>query len=430
LGHRLRSTARRRFRPIGDESGFSMVEVLVAILVFSVMIGGIATLQGSTMNVIRNNRHRSVAANLAADEMDTIRSTTFTNLLTQLGAVTQPTVTIDGVPYTVLRETEWVSSDASAGACDAPADADPAFLRIRVAVTWPVMSGVKPVESNTIITPPVGTYDATSGHLAVSVLDRDGAPQEGVPVALAGPESASQITNAEGCVFFAFLTPGSYTATLNKSGWVSDQGVAAPSQNAAIVTGAIASLLFQYDQAASLTLVLSGKGSGSAAPTTVPVMVANSHILPSGILPAFAGSGSPRTITGLFPYADGYEVWTGNCADADPLFHAGGVRDDPIEVTPGGTTTAAVGMPEVLVTVTSASTGLPIAGATISIVHTADAGCTGGVTYTLGTTNAAGQRLFASPYGTWQVRVNGVVKATITLSPTDPAGPLLVAVTA
>jgi prepilin-type N-terminal cleavage/methylation domain-containing protein len=415
---------------MGDESGFSMVEVLVAILVFSVMIGGIATLQGSTMNVIRNNRHRSVAANLAADEMDTIRSTTFTALLGQLGAVTQPTVNIDGVPYTVLRETEWVSSDASAGACDAPADADPAFLRIRVTVTWPVMSGVKPVESNTIITPPVGTYDATSGHLAVSVVDRDGAPQEGVPVALAGPESASQITNSEGCVFFAFLTPGSYTATLNKSGFVSDQGVAAPVQTSAIATGAIASLLFQYDQAASLSLVLAGKGSGSAAPSTVPVMVANSHILPSGILPPFTGSGSPRTISGLFPYSDGYEVWTGNCADADPLFHAGGVRDDPIEVTPGGATTAAVGMPEVLVTVTSVSTGLPIAGATISIVHAAAAGCTGGVTYTMGTTNAAGQRLFASPYGTWQIRVNGVVKATITLSPVDPAGPRLVAVTA
>lgn len=421
-----RTFARFRFRLDRDEGGFSMVEVLVAILVFSVMIGGIATLQGSTLNVIRNNRHRSVAANLASEEMDTIRSTAFTTLLSQLGAVEQPLVNVDGISYTVTRETEWVASDANAGACSAPADADPAFLRVTVSVTWPVMTGVEPVSSNTIITPPVGSYDATTGHLAVSVVDRDGAPQEGIPVALAGPETASQMTNSDGCVFFAFLTPGSYTATLNETGFVSDQGLATPAQTAAVVTGAIASLLFQYDNAATLSLALSGKGAGSPAPANVPVMVANSHILPSGILPPIAGSGSPRTIGGLFPYSDGYEVWAGRCSDADPLFHVGGAREDPIAVLPGSTTNAIVAMPEVQVTVTSG--GIPVSGATVESNHTANAGCPSGEAYTVGTTNAAGQLLFAVPYGTWSIEVNNVVVSTITLAPTDPPGPRTVTV--
>jgi prepilin-type N-terminal cleavage/methylation domain-containing protein len=400
-----------RARAHREERGFTMVEVMVAILIFGVLITGIATMQGTTLNLIRNNRNRSVAANLASQEMDTIRTTSFTSL--PVGQ-TVTTRSVDGVPYTITRESEWVAKDATAGACDAPQGSEPAFLRITVSVTWNAMRGVEPPSTQTVVTPPVGTYDQSTGHLAVRVVDRDGAPASGVTIAIAGPQTASQTTSSDGCVFFAFLPPGSYTATASASGFVSDQFVASPQQPTTVTVAAISSLLFLYDGASSLSLTLTGKDVGSAPPTDVGVMLFNTHILPAGTK-VFPGTGTTRTIPNLFPYADGYEVWAGTCADADP----GGSAT--VAVEPGQSTSSTVGMPEVRVSVTTG--GLPTEGAPVVASHTADAGCAAGESFAVGSTDAAGALTFALPYGTWAITVNGIPGGSVTLLGTDPPGP-------
>ncbi len=411
-----RILARLRARLVGDERGFTMVEVMAAILIFGVLITGIATMQGTTLNLIRNNRNRSVAANLASEEMDTVRSTNFTSLTVGQVVTTRD---VDGVPYRVTRESEWIASDASAGACDAPQGSDPAYLRVTVSVTWPAMRGVEAPQAQTVVTPPVGTYDASSGHLAVSVVDRDGSPESGVSVAIAGPQTSSQTTSSDGCVFFAFLPAGAYTATASASGYVSDQFVGSPSQPVTVTVGAISSLLFLYDRAAAMNLTLVGKDAGAAAPSNVSITLFNTHILPAG-LKAFAGSGTPRSIVDLFPYADGYEVWAGTCADADP----GG--STTLAVQPAATTSGTVSMPEVRVLVTTA--GVPTAGLQVDASHAADTGCAAGESFAIGLTDAAGEITFALPYGTWSIKVSGVVSGTATLATSDPPGPQSVVV--
>jgi Tfp pilus assembly protein PilV len=399
-----------------------MVEVLAAILIFGILIGGIASMQSTTLNLIRNNRHRAVAANLAAEEMDTVRSTAFENLPVGQAVTTR---TVDTVVYTVTRESEWIPRNASAGACDAPSGSDPAYLRVNVSVTWPVMSGTAPVDAHTIITPPVGTYDEDLGHVAVRVLDRDAQPVSGVQIALSGTESASQFTNSDGCVFFAFLTPGPYTATASAAGYVSDQGVASPSQPVSVVQGAISSLLFPYDRAATLSLTPTGKDASAPAPANVPLVLFNTSILPTGLIDR-PGTGIPRSVDGLFPYASGYIVWAGSCTDADPAAHVDGTRPDAIAVEPGLTTTGSVLMPEVLLEVTQG--GLPAEGVSVVANHAADPGCPAGETYTVGATDAAGQLQFALPYGAWALQIGSTDSWNGTLSPTDPTGPTIVTV--
>jgi type II secretory pathway pseudopilin PulG len=405
-----------------------MVEMVVAMLIFSILVTGIAAMNSTSLNIVRNDRNRSVAAALASQEMDTVRSTTFTEL--PAGQITT-VQDVDGVPYTIVRESQWVSSTANAGACDAPAGSKPAFLRVNVSVSWPVMAGVRPVEADTIVTPPVGTYDSSSGNIAVSVVNRDGAPASGITIGLTGPGGESQVTTEDGCAFFAFLPAGSYTVTATSTGYVSDQGIASPQQPASVLVGATTSILYLYDQAATLNLTLSGKVLGSTAPSGVPMMLANSHILPSGTK-LFPGSGSPRTIANLFPWLDGYEAWAGGCTDADPASYPGGTRAIAISTTPGATTTATVLMPEIRVVVThdpGTGTPVPVPGQAVQATHAADAGCTGGASYAVGTTDAAGQLTFALPYGTWQVKVGAVVVGTVALAPTDPDGPYEVEVT-
>jgi hypothetical protein len=334
------------------------------------------------------------------------------------------------VPYTVVRESQWIPEDATAGACDAPATAQPAYLRVNVSVTWPNMTGVKPVVSHTVVTPPVGTYDPSSGHIGVSVVDRDGAPASGIQILIVGPESQSQTTTTDGCAFFAFLPAGAYTVTASAAGYVSDQGVAAPQQTASVLVGATTSLLFLYDRAATLDLSLVGKDAGSPAPSDVPLVLANSHLLPAGqqLVP---GSGSPRAIAGLFPWLDGYQVWAGSCADADPQAHAGGSRGAPVGTVAGGTTAGTVLMPEIRVVVEhdiGGGTMAPVPGQPVQAVHAADASCTAGETYSVGSTDAAGELVFALPYGTWDILVGAVLVGSLTLTPTDPAGPVSIQV--
>jgi hypothetical protein len=399
-----------------------MIEVLAAILIFGILIGGIASMQSTTLNLIRNNRHRAVAANLASEEMDTVRSTAFENLSIGQAVTTR---TIDSIAYTVTRESEWIPKNASAGACDAPSGSDPAYLRVNVSVTWPVMSGTAPVDAHTIITPPVGTYDEDLGHVAVRVLDRDAQPVGGVQIALSGTESASQFTSSDGCVFFAFLTPGPYTATASAAGYVSDQGVASPAQPVSVVQGAISSLLFAYDRAATLSLTPTGKDAGAPAPANVPLVLFNTSILPTGLINR-TGSGIPRSVDGLFPYASGYSIWAGSCADADPAFHLDGTRPDAIAVEPGQTTSGSVLMPEILVEMTVG--GLPAPGQAITASHGAASGCPGGESYSVGVTDVDGRLTFALPYGTWTLQAGAKVVWNGTLKPTDPAGPTYVPV--
>src|SRR5581483_9715364 len=138
----------------------------------------------------------------------------------------------------------------------------------------------------------------------------------GVSVAIAGPQNASQLTNSDGCAFFAFIPAGTYTVTASTGGYVDLQGVA------------------------TLQLTMAGSVFGSPAPSGLTVSLYNTHILPNGVK-SFPGAGNPRTISGQFPYADGYEVWAGDCAEADPASYPGGSRTT-VAVNPGSTSAATV----------------------------------------------------------------------------------------
>ena len=165
------------------EDGLSLLELVVALSVFVVMILGIVASIDSGLTLTRNNAARSVAANLASQEMDTVRSTPFTTLTPR--TVTQ---VVGSTTYSVDRQLTWVPKGATNGPCDGT-NANPELLRVHVAVTWPAMSGVEPVISDTTLAPPIGAYSANSGHIAVKVLDGTGTGESDTSVRSAGPWS-------------------------------------------------------------------------------------------------------------------------------------------------------------------------------------------------------------------------------------------------
>jgi prepilin-type N-terminal cleavage/methylation domain-containing protein len=393
-----------------DERGMTLLELVVAIALLTIMMVGIAATVSSGLNLSRTDRNRSVAANLASQEMDTVREANFTSLVPR--TITQ---TVDNVQFSVRRDLTWVSKSATSGPCDA-AGGTPQVLRVEVSVTWPDMRGVNPVESDTVMSPPVGSYDPNTGHIAVKVFDRDANPQDDALVTLSGPQNKSLPTNSQGCAFFTFLPAGTYTVTLSTPGDVDRQSNPSPSQTVGVNVGQISAVQFDYDQAATLNLTMQ-VAAGGVLPNDLPLTIANSHFLGNGTQP-YLGTGSARTIGNLFPEAEGYTVWPGQCADADPQGQqiVGGVAAGPywpnalrapaLATTPGATTVGTVTVPSVTLTVKD-GTGTAVPGVSLTATHAADNVCASGETHVLGTTDASGQLVVGVPYGHWTVSVAG-----------------------
>ncbi len=444
------SIARRMRAARLDERGITLVELMVATSLFAIIMGGALIGFSGAFRLTRDDRSRSVAANLASQEMDKVRAVAIQNFdLVAIGTTTT-TVTVDGTPYTVRRTDAWITNNPNAGPCDGSSQSQAySEVSVRIRVSWPNMGDTAFVRSQTVLTPPVGTFDPESGNIGVKVFDQTGAGLVGIPVT-ASPGGHTQVTDVDGCAFIGQLSEGTYTVSLNTSGYVSDQGVQNPSQAVAVTVGTISSIQFNYAQASALDLTLVGKFGGavplSGNPDKLGLAYGNTHLLPNGTKACVPNGCStntnPRTVSSLYPFVDGYQVWAGRCLDADPqaqktdgsgAYYPGASRDTPVGVLPGQTSTATVTMATAIITVTKA--GVPQVGVSVKALHAVtDSGCTGANTpaFNVGTTDVNGQVTAALPYGTWQFSVNGKTPngswPVQVLSPLDTSATLVSAV--
>ena len=425
-----------------NQDGFTIIELMVAITVFALLMAAAALGMNGALNLTRNNRQRAVAANLAATQVDKIQATDFDSIVIGYSQVTTP---VDGVNYVISTNTEWVGPQTLTSDCAGGSNANPAYLRASISIQWDNMGGAQPVQDQTLITPPVGTFDSNTGNIGVLVLDRNAAPEVNIPVTANGPSGTTTVfTTADGCAFFAYEDPGTYTVSLSSGGYVNDQGVASPSQTVAVVAGSTVQTQVNYDRAATFNLTMVG-GAGGSIPNSMSYTIFNTGLLPNGIkrISGAGLTGPNRTISSLYPYLSGYQLWAGSCTDADPqgqkptggAYYPGATRDPALPTTPGGATTGSINMPSLLVNVKKA--GVPLAGAQVVVVHAPDTnGCTAGQTWSMaGTTDVNGNILGALPYGLWTVQVTGQtatagVWPSVTLNPpyTQPAKSVNVAV--
>jgi hypothetical protein len=425
-----------------------------AIFILAIVMGAVAVALSSTLNLSRNNANRSVAANLASEKIDEMRqlaAKSFTSLPVSYSSVVTP---VDGVPYTVATDADWIPKGADTNPCDSESDNPIAYVRVTVNVSWANMNGVKPVTSSTIITPPVKTFSSGKGNVGVKVIGAQNQPQPNLTVTLTAPggtPSYVKKTSSAGCAFFAYVDPlpsGAYTATMDEPGYVDPDGNQLVTKAATVLAGETADPLgFKYDRAASLDLTLKGVPVGGAPillPTTpLPVTVGNSDLF-SGTRTFAApstGAGATRTITGLFPFtASMYTVWAGDCADSDPegkqpdgsAYYVGGLRDPGVVLAAGGTASLDVNMQSIEFTVykTAAVPGNEQPNSVIIADHDGVVGeCPAATSLTLGTTDSAGKLTVAIPYGNFTFRVQGATPMTswvngISTPPADAVAPL------
>lgn len=412
----------RHVRAQGGESGFTIVEIGLAIVILAIAMGAVALALGSTLRHGKTSTGRTVASGLVTEEMETVRQnarTSFTSL--PLGLVERDT-TVDGVPYHIVRESEFVAESSSEDACSdtsSGSGAAPAFLRVRVLVTWNGIGSASPANAETLLAPPLGAYDPNKGHVSVKVRDRDADGVSGVTVKLKNGATVVRTltTTTEGCAFFAYVDPATYTVELSRADYVDGQILATPSTTVTVNPALAVSTDFDYDQQAKIRgnrVDLTGKDS--PIPLAAGATVAHTSLTPSGMKSfPFAGGSSAQTIS-VFPYSEGYQVWGGGCADADPgpLY-----RDPAVSVTPGMTTSGAqfgltsqkfeVEVPSGHGVAPYYSSG-PVKNVRLRLTHSPMSGCDSGevLEYDVSEkTDSDGKIRLALPLGTWTVEVVG-----------------------
>lgn len=353
-----------------EEGGFGLIEVLVtAVLVALVGIGVFTGLDAASATS-GQQKARSIAGHVAQDDQERLRSFRVGEL-SNLNETR--TVTVGGVPYTVRSRATWISDESGAQSCTNTSN-EASYLRIRSTVSWPSIGGARPVELTSLVAPPNGSFATNLGSLVVQVRDNAGVGLPGVTVSATGPASLSETTDEDGCAFFGYVATGTYTVTLSQAGYVDAQGVSNPSRQVTVVGEETATVAFDYDRAASATVLFETRvGASLRSAQAEYATLAHSSLAPPGTR-IFGNGSSASSIAapGLFPFLSPYGIYSGNCSGADPRNY--GQAAGLLTAGPGGTYTITVREPAIRIRVRR--NGANLNNAHVHVTHRT-AGCAG-----------------------------------------------------
>jgi hypothetical protein len=368
----------RAARVAGRESGFSVVEVVISAAVMLMVAMGTLSLIDHAQNTSNKNRARAVAGGLAEQDQERLRGLGVASLSNYY---LSRSVSVAGIPYTVVSDSDWLRDSTGAPITCTNASGQAEYMRITSTVTEGRTNAtkLKPVKLTSLVAPPVGSIGPTQGTLAVEVKNRDGGPQPNIPVALTGPQNATEPTNDLGCAVFNYFKVGTYTVALNSAGFVNPLGVTAVTTSGAVNGGTVNTTAPQlYDRASAINVSFRTKDINGGDIIDSPakyVSAGNSGIGNATGSRVYGNTATWNTTLQanlLFPFASGYAIYSGNCAANDPTKYAG-TTPTLQQVDPGGTYAVTVYQPALNFKVTKGGAALTTA-AHVTATNT-DTGC-------------------------------------------------------
>lgn len=419
---RLLSERLRPADPATRDAGLSIVEVVVALLVFAVITTGSLVAVGTVLAMSSDSRSREVAANLAAEAVDTARAVRDIDDIAS-GATT---ATINGTTFTVSQVVSWVTTKGVDSTCTPASAADNGALlykRVNVSVSWSGMrASTTPVRSDTVVAPGSKINDPDRGSVLITVRGADGGGVPGVTVTIAPDpkadvpgraltaESLPGLTNADGCAVAVRVVPGTYTVTLSRADGVPYRD---PQQNAtpvktgiSVARGDTSGHSFTYGPADDYTMNYASNYTGST-------------LLPGDLRTTITGSNGVTVPVGTDAHRYLYPLSSGYTFIAGPYVPKGGSSTSCLSPDPASWPVAAdgrVGKPQQAVlsdvpvalpmgvTTVKLGSGHTFIKATTTTAQGGDPGCDATMTYTFQLDSAPGQATIALPFGTWKIQ--------------------------
>ncbi len=405
MKNKYQPTAARIGSASGEE-GYVLVEVLVSAIVITIAAIGVFTAFTAAEHSTAQERHQAQAHGLAQADIARLRTMRVSQLSPSLTETT--TKTIEGTPYTVLSDAQFINAKTGTDTCDEK-EASADYIRIRSTITWPGMGTRPAVQETSLVAPPNSTARAESGALIVQVLNGKNQVIPGIPISGSGPTPFSHDTGENGCAVFGNLHYGEYEVSATVPGMVDADGDESGTKKTSVVAEATKTLTLKYDTPGELTAKFvarfASSGASATAATAQAITLFNTAMTEPRSFKSTAGGppGEPlpeivaRGVKGpnLFPFEDGYTVYAGACDENNP---------NPLGKTPsaavvqsivpaGGKAEATLELPVLRLTVYRGSnaSSAKAPGAEV-VVH--DTNCTSaGLPALKGTTGIAGEAL-------------------------------------
>ena len=420
---------------IAHEAGFSLIEVLVALMVFSVLSVAIAYALTQALVLTNEARAREVAIHLASQEVDKIRS-----LEDIFQVVANSSIyTVNGTDFTVTRKPVWDNSAGDAIQCGDLAGGSGSFefKRVEIEIDWQGRrAGSSKVYTDTIIAPNRRITDPALGTILISVINAAGGGASGIAVSATPngggattPPETIPVTDSEGCSYVLKVTPGQYILKASKSGYVDvTQSLNETSSTITVGAGELKSVQFQFDAAANFNIKFADNYTLPVVlPDSAPVTAVSTYgifNLTGSALPLHPFSSGYQFLAGIYKAPAGVNNGclspdAGQWADAAPVPPSTdalvGQRGPIYTATPGGSVIAPVEMGVLKISLNGNRMIRAVSVATSP--GTGDPGCELG--YTVTYPNRSGAVDIALPFGTWQIQTKqtsggswGTIKAT------------------
>jgi Tfp pilus assembly protein PilV len=346
FGRVRRAVARLAHRAEPGQAGFSLIEVVLALVLLLAALTATSSLVASALRVGGNSRLKQVATDIASSQLDSDVQSGAAALLNQ--ETYSGSISRGGVKYTIERNVT-----PGNGACVAPQPGQPIELKLTVWVTWAsTASGQwwdggsatsKLVQESTLVAVPATALTAGDGSILVAVTDDAGNGQAGVKVTLS-PGGEFVYTSDAGCAFFPNLVPpGPYSVTANKAGWIDsnndvDSGFnpVPPTWSGTVIANQVLDLPLvaplYYAQAGTVTATYSVPNVNGVAPR----LPDNTSLLP---LSFYNGNMSRNPDIApnpaeLFPFSTSYTAVVGSCG-SDSAPDGTSTDGQTVSVTPG-----------------------------------------------------------------------------------------------
>jgi Tfp pilus assembly protein PilE len=323
-----------RFQARSNQSGFALIEVIASAAVLGLVTIAVYGGYNATMGSSGRERARAVAASLAEQDQERLRSYRPTDLATYAAPpriVKVPAVT--GPSYTVTSAVDWIADSANGtSSCTSEANLED-YLRITSTVTSGIIGKqTKPVVQRSLVAPPVGTFRQGVGTLVVRVTGKGTLPITNLPVRIVnGGTNVTDDTNSFGCAVFRYVPVGSYTITFSRAGYVNTNAVTNVVSSGTVSEGTLNIVDISYDRGATVLATFDTRyRTAACTPPACPVSKATAVSFETSDLPAPGYKFFPATATNqtawqtsvtsplLYPFDSAYGVYAGNCTAANP----------------------------------------------------------------------------------------------------------------
>lgn len=271
------------FKNKNNQKAFTLVETLIGLAIIVIIAAGVFGIYKAVMRSAGIYETRTIATNLATEQMEMIRNMPYLEIGTTEGwpAGDIPSVSspknINNINYTIHTDIQYIDDPFDELAPDDPYNAD--YKKTRVWVSWDKIPCASPVILVTTIVPKGQESIEGGGTLSIKVFNNAPTvvPQVSVHIENNDLDPAINITtqtNDQGELIVPALpidTGNNYAITVSKDGYTSDYTVEATLANPnpvlshqSIQEGIITSISFTIDLVSNLTINTTGSVGGEA----------------------------------------------------------------------------------------------------------------------------------------------------------------------